>query len=98
MELKNNTTHRWTTQNNMQGWLFTAGNGKSLFLPAAGDYYKDYRYEYRQGGHYWSSSLCNKSTDCAWAFRFYYTEMFPPGLYDIKRMNGLSIRAVRSAK
>lgn len=98
MELKNNTTHRWAIQNNVQGWLFTAGNGKSLFLPAAGQYYKDYCDENRQGGHYWSSSLCNKSTYYAWVFRFYYTEMFPPGLYDESRMYGSSVRAVRSAK
>ncbi|MBQ6955005.1 MAG: hypothetical protein IJP80_00090, partial [Bacteroidales bacterium] len=35
-ELINNTTSAWTTQNGVKGRKFTASNGKSLFLPAAG--------------------------------------------------------------
>ena len=35
-ELYQNTTHTWTTQNGVNGRLFTASNGSSLFLPAAG--------------------------------------------------------------
>lgn len=35
-ELYQNTTHTWTTQNGVNGRLFTASNGSSLFLPVAG--------------------------------------------------------------
>ena len=35
-ELVDNTTVTWTTQNGVNGYLFTATNGSSLFLPAAG--------------------------------------------------------------
>ena len=35
-ELYNNTTVTWTTRNGVDGRLFTASNGNSLFLPAAG--------------------------------------------------------------
>ena len=35
-ELLDNTTTTWTTQDGVNGRLFTAANGNSLFLPAAG--------------------------------------------------------------
>lgn len=35
-ELKVSTNTSWTTQNGVNGRLFTASNGNSLFLPAAG--------------------------------------------------------------
>ena len=38
-ELMNNTTATWTTQNGVNGLLFSAINGNSLFLPAAGYHY-----------------------------------------------------------
>ena len=56
-ELYQNTTHTWTTQNGVNGRLFTASNGNSLFLPAAG--YRNYSNLGNAGsyGYYWSSSL-----------------------------------------
>ena len=33
-ELLDNTTNKWTTQNGVNGRLFTGSNGNSLFLPA----------------------------------------------------------------
>ena len=58
LELHNNTTYIWTTQNGVKGRLFTSANGNSLFLPAAG--YRRYNnLSYAgSGGAYWSSSLC----------------------------------------
>lgn len=35
-ELLDNTTSEWTTQNGVNGCRFTAANGNSIFLPAAG--------------------------------------------------------------
>ena len=56
-ELCQNTTFTWTTQNGVNGGLFTADNGNSLFLPAAG--YYEYGYCVNKGSEcfYWSSSL-----------------------------------------
>lgn len=54
------TTSTWTTQNGVYGWLFTASNGATLFLPAAGRYYEDEDLDKHGVGsdcRYWSSSL-----------------------------------------
>jgi uncharacterized protein (TIGR02145 family) len=69
-ELYNNTTVTWTTQNGVSGRLFTAANGNSLFLPAAG--YRNNSNLSGAGsyGRYWSSSLHTDYPDCAWGFGF----------------------------
>ena len=59
-ELYNNTTIIWTQQNGVNGRLFTASNGNSLFLPAAGNRYNTSLSGVGSYGDYWSSSL---STD-----------------------------------
>lgn len=91
-ELLDNTTKTWTTLNGVNGRLFTATNGNSLFLPAAG--YRDYSSLYGAGssGYYWSSSLDTDYPYSAWLFYFsgYY------GMYDSDRNYGRSVRPVRS--
>ena len=95
-ELYNYTTHTWTTQNGVNGRLFTATNGNSLFLPAAG---------FRDGtslgyagtdGYYWSSSLRTHGLPLnAWSLSF------SSGYYDMGssgRLFGRSVRPVRSAR
>lgn len=93
-ELLNNTSNTWTTRNGVNGRLFTATNGNSLFLPAAG---------YRNGlslnfagtlGHYWSSSLYIDYPNCAW--RLYFgSDCCYMGSND--RSDGFSVRPVRSS-
>ncbi|MBO4875709.1 MAG: hypothetical protein J5542_10440 [Bacteroidales bacterium] len=70
-ELKNNCTVTLTTQNGVNGRLFTGPNGNSIFLPAAG---------YRNGsdlgsagslGYYWSSSFDTGTLSYAWDLSFY---------------------------
>ena len=94
-ELYNNTTVTWTQQNGVNGRLFTASNGNSLFMPAAG--YLDYHGHGGAGsyGYYWSSSLFTGNPYVAWRFDFH------SGNYDMSsyhRYYGQSVRAVRSAQ
>ncbi len=112
IELQDNTDSAWTTQNGVNGRLFTASNGHSLFLPAAGSRWGDFRLfrallaaDYRRDdnlhdvgsyGKYWSSSLYTGDPCCAWHFRFDSGDYYYVN-YD-ERYCGLSIRAVRSAR
>ena len=71
-ELLDNTTNQWTTKNGVEGRLFTAKNGKTLFLPDAGDL-KDFDSEFTTisfGGHYWSRSLVTDYPNDAWGLHF----------------------------
>ena len=92
-ELINNTTAQWTTMNGVNGRKFTASNGNSLFLPAAG--YRDGSELYDAGiyGRYWSSSLYESRPGDAW--NFYFSEG-GQGMNDLGRSRGRSVRAVRS--
>jgi hypothetical protein len=93
VELYQNTTCTWTTQNGVNGRLFTASNGNSLFLPAAG---------WRWGsnvvdtdrGHYWSNSL-NTSNHPTGAYIFVFRSDYDR-VETTSRFAGLCIRAVRS--
>ncbi|MBR6068077.1 MAG: hypothetical protein IKP45_09780 [Bacteroidales bacterium] len=51
-ELIGSCSSEWTTMNNVNGRKFTGSNGKSIFLPAAGNSYSS-SHNY---GHYWSST------------------------------------------
>ncbi len=93
-ELLDNTTRIWTTQNGVDGRLFTASNGNSLFLPAAGYRYYSSLYDAGSKGDYWSSSLTTDSPSVALDF------LFGSGGYSVNgsyRSDGLSVRAVRSS-
>ena len=92
-ELYNNTTCTWKTQNGVIGRLFTASNGNSLFLPAAGCRYDSSLSSEGSNGYYWSSSL---NTDCPYdALSFFYAESCSMDYYGI-RYDGRSVRPVRS--
>lgn len=92
-ELLNNTTVEWTTKNGVNGRKFTADNGNTLFLPAAGYRYGSELTHAGGLGDYWSSSLDAGSPNVAWYFGFYsdYQSM-SSGYY---RGRGFSVRAVR---
>lgn len=93
-ELLNNTTNIWTTQNGVIGLLFTASNGNSLFLPAAGGFNGDYHFFAGYEGYYMSSSLW-VLPNMAWGLtiRSDYS-----GTIDwYYRDHGYSVRPVRSA-
>lgn len=94
-ELYENTTHIWTTQNGVYGRLFTALNGNSLFLPAAGRL-SGSNHEVDFMGFYWSSSLDTSGSPFgAWSFDFVSNDYYMVGS---GRYYGLSVRPVRSSR
>lgn len=98
-ELNTNCTVTWTTQNGVNGRLFTGPNGNSIFLPAAGVYSFDGYQEHEAaglGGFYWLSSLCTDGDGphCAWYLVFYSDCCWVSSMSDINRNNGLSVRPV----
>ncbi len=91
-ELNNNCTVRWTTQNGVNGRLFTGPNGNSIFLPAAGIHYDDNSFVYAGSiGAYWSSSLCSSDVSSAW-YLLSRTDSYRIDYY--YRFTGQSVRAV----
>ena len=94
-ELLNNTTKTWTQQNGVNGFLYTATNGKSLFLPAAGFRVVNSFNSVGSYGHYWSSSL---DTDYPHDARYCYFNSSNSTVNTYYRYHGRSVRAVRSAR
>lgn len=92
VELINNTTHEWTTMNEVQGMKFTAANGNTLFLPAAGRYYGSVLSYLGGSGFYWSSSLYTDDPSNA---RYFYIGSDRSRIYYYPRNHGFSVRAVR---
>lgn len=98
-ELNNNCTVIWTTQNGVNGLLFTGPNGNSIFLPAAGNRYGSELCGAGSYGYYWSSSLYTSYPVGAWGLYFYsdnYGQYDAPrfGVYYYDRCCGFSVRAV----
>lgn len=91
-ELYENCTHEYTTQNGVNGRLFTASNGKSIFLPAAGAYSDDALINAGADGYYWSSTLATDSPAGAFSLFFYDNSAYH--LDDYERTEGLSVRPV----
>ena len=89
-ELIDNTTSVWFTQNGVEGRLFTAPNGGSIFLPAAGNH-SDELYGDGERGCYWTSTLKSGTQRYAWGIDFNETRQ---RTYDFGRFYGLSVRPV----
>ena len=94
-ELLDNTTAEWTTVNNVNGCKFTAANGSSLFLPAAGYRGGSSLYSGGTHGYYWSSSLNESYPGGAWNM-FFSSDGQYVGSSRRNRGYGQSVRAVRS--
>lgn len=94
-ELLGNTSNQWVTNYNgtgVNGYVFTASNGNTLFLPAAGWRYDTSLNYAGSGGYYWSSSL--NSDGPLGACRLY----FDSGLVRVDndyRNEGRTVRPVR---
>lgn len=91
-ELINNTTQEWTTVEGVEGMRFTAKNGNSIFLPAAG---------YREGetviadaqGYYWSGNV--GSVNNAYSNTLTFGRSSAKAGFS-QRFLGLSVRSVRA--
>lgn len=90
-ELLNNTTHIWTTQNGVNGRLFTGSNGNSIFLPAAGYRWKESLGSAGSYGDYWSSTQDPSRSSNAYYLYFGSGNADLNGYY---RYNGQSVRPV----
>ena len=88
VELINNTTSVWTTQNGVYGRKFTGSNGGTIFLPAAGCRLGGELHYAGDRGYYWSSTLswrypyfaCSLyfgSGSADWAHYYYRSYGFP---------------------
>lgn len=92
-ELLQNTTAALTVQNEVQGWLFTSGNGNSLFLPNTGFVLYN-ELICTTLGIYWSSSLQATAQVSAWSFHSDMDECHVCATYE--RSRGHCVRAVRT--
>ncbi len=97
-ELYNNTTVTWTQQNSVTGCLFTATNGSSLFLPAAGFREQSSLYDTGSGCYYWSSSLTPDFPSIAWSLESIISAIDIDMGYWFYRYYGLPVRPVRSSR
>ena len=94
-ELYNNTTVTWTTQNGVNGRLFTASNGNSIFLPAAGYRNVSILTDAGTHGYYSSSSLFTDYPYDAWSLYFYSSSF---SMSHGNRRCGRPVRPVRSSQ
>lgn len=90
-ELLDNTTRPWTTQNGVNGRLFTSKNGNSIFIPAAGNAWDGSLSDRGDYGYVWSSML---STDYASSGQYLYFGSGGTFLYYSYRYDGFSVRGV----
>ncbi len=91
-ELKDNCTSEWTTENGVNGRRFTASNGASIFLPAAGYRWPDDLNDAGSYGDYWSSTLYESVTNRTLELYFSSGYVYTSSEY---RFRGHSVRPVR---
>ena len=94
-ELVSNTTSQWVADYNgsgVSGRLYTASNGKSLFLPAAGNASDGGVYMTNSSGGYWSNAIGMYGVDGAYEHGFDSSSGDDGG--SVSRYLGLTIRPV----
>ena len=91
------TTNAWTTQNGVNGCLWTIGSN-GLFLPAAGYYDNDtgddtdpsrLLLDLSKGGCYWSASTAENKV---LAYRLYFSSSYAPTVLTEYKVNELNVR------
>lgn len=91
-ELLQYTTPIRTSLNGVDGWRFTAENGNSIFLPAAG-YWWDGEFNTGGIGIYWSMLVNKEFPYRTWGLHFNWDQCHICGSSD--RNRGQTVRAVR---
>ena len=91
-ELIDKTTNEWTQVDGVNGRKFTASNGNSIFIPAAGGCGNGSVYDVGYRGYVWSSSLDSSNSDGAWYLDF---DSVDYGMDYDDRFIGWSVRGVR---
>ena len=93
-ELIHNTTSEWTTQDGINGRLFTSktGNSKSIFIPAAGYAQDGSIHNSGDNGNVWSSMLSTNNVNNGQNLNFNSGNANLNG--NNNRYNGFSVRGV----
>ena len=93
-EMSVNTDSKWVTNYNgsgVNGYQFTASNGNSIFIPAAGTCRDGSVYHVGNYGNVWSSSLLTSNPNGAWYLVFNSGDCY---IYCSRRCIGRSVRGV----
>ena len=93
-ELLDNTTNKWVEKyngTNVNGMLFTAKNGNTLFLPAAGFIDNTSHDDISESGLYWASNVSLNDSYYAYNLFFVTNNSY---MVVIDRCYGLSVRGV----
>ena len=92
-ELLDNTTNAWTTQDGVNGRLFTSkkDGSKSIFIPAAGDAWDGSVRNSGVSGNFWSSMLFTDDVDFGQSL---YFDSGDVSLSGNVRYDGFSVRGV----
>ena len=90
-KLRNQCSWSWSSRNGQNGFLVTAKNGKSIFLPAAGTALSSDKPKPGKEGVYWTSSLYTSLPSRSWKLTFTASEA--KTTYG-DRCYGYSVRAV----
>ena len=91
IELREQCTWTWTTQNGVSGYKVVGKNGNFIFLPATGCRNGTSLNNAGSDGNYWSSSLYSSGPDFAFNVYFYSRYVLRNGTL---RYYGQSVRPV----
>lgn len=91
-ELMKYCTWTWTTQNGVNGYLVTATNNNTIFLPAVERYCEDYISSKNISFYYWTSNMSSSESDQAYQFMGYRD--YATSLMVGNRFYGCPVRAV----
>ena len=70
-ELIHNCPYTWTVMDGVNGTLFTGSNGGTLFMPAAGQRWKNESNCVGNNGFFWTSTQLKYSVDDAYSLMFF---------------------------
>ena len=90
-ELVNNCSYSWITMNGVKGGQFTGPSGGTIFLPAAGNRWRDNLENAGSHGYYWSSTQHSSSS-----YRAYYLNFLSDyaNWSNTSRSRGFTVRPV----